>query len=57
MTPAAASCAGYPIILVDDEASAYTVPVVDGAVATRPWLRFMLKPLDYDVLHALIHDL
>ena len=37
--------------------SAYTVPVVDGAVATRPWLRFMLKPLDYDVLHALIHAL
>jgi DNA-binding NtrC family response regulator len=37
--------------------SAYTVPVVDGAVAMRPWLRFMLKPLDYDVLHALIHDL
>jgi DNA-binding NtrC family response regulator len=37
--------------------SAYTVPAVDGAVVTRPWLRFMLKPLDYDVLHALIHDL
>ena len=37
--------------------SAYTVPAVDGAVATRPWLRFMLKPLDYDVLHTLIHDL
>ena len=37
--------------------SAYTVPVVDGAVATRPWLRFMLNPLDYDALHALIHDL
>ncbi len=37
--------------------SAYTIPAVDGAVATRPWLRFMSKPLDYDVLHALIHDL
>jgi DNA-binding NtrC family response regulator len=37
--------------------SAYTMPVVDGAVATRPWLRFMSKPLDYDVLHVLIHNL
>jgi DNA-binding NtrC family response regulator len=37
--------------------SAYTVPAVDGAVATRPWLRFVMKPLDYDVLHALIHAL
>jgi len=37
--------------------SAYTVPAIDGTVATRPWLRFMSKPLDYDVLHTLIHDL
>jgi DNA-binding NtrC family response regulator len=37
--------------------SAYTIPAVDGAVATRPWLRFVMKPLDYDVLHALIHAL
>ena len=35
--------------------SAYNVPVVDGSVAARPWLRFASKPIDYDALHELIH--
>jgi two-component system C4-dicarboxylate transport response regulator DctD len=37
--------------------SAYAVPAVDGAVATRPWLRFVSKPVDYERLHQLIHEL
>ncbi len=37
--------------------SAYAVPVVAGAVATRPWLRFVSKPADYEALHQLLHDL
>ena len=36
--------------------SAYTIPTLVG-VNVRPWLRFVAKPLDYDVLHALLHDL
>ncbi len=35
--------------------SAYTIPVVDGAVASRPWLQFVSKPVDYDALHRLLH--
>jgi DNA-binding NtrC family response regulator len=41
---------GHAILL-----SAYTIPAVDGAVAARPWLRFVSKPVDYETLHALIH--
>jgi len=26
-------------------------------VAARPWLRFLSKPVDYELLHALIHQL
>jgi CheY-like chemotaxis protein len=37
--------------------SAYTIAAVDGAVAIRPWLRFVSKPVDYETLHALIHQL
>jgi len=37
--------------------SAYTIPAVDGAVAARPWLRFVSKPVDYETIHALIHEL
>ena len=36
--------------------SAYTVPAVDAQWRRAPWLRFMSKPLGFDVLHALIHD-
>ena len=43
---------GHAILL-----SAYTIPTVAGAVAARPWLRFMSKPVDYETLHALIHQL
>ena len=43
---------GHAILL-----SAYTIPAVDGAVAARPWLRFVSKPVDYETLHALIHQL
>ncbi len=43
---------GHVILL-----SAYAVPVVDGAVSTRSWLRFVSKPADYEALHQLIHEL
>jgi DNA-binding NarL/FixJ family response regulator len=43
---------GHAILL-----SAYTIPAVDGAVAARPWLRFVSKPVDYETLHELIHEL
>ncbi len=43
---------GHAILL-----SAYAVPVVDGTVSTRPWLRFVSKPADYQALHQLIHEL
>jgi CheY-like chemotaxis protein len=42
---------GHAILL-----SAYTIPAIDGAVRTRPWLRFVSKPVDYETLHALIHQ-
>lgn len=42
---------GHVILL-----SAYAVPVVDGAVSTRSWLRFVSKPTDYQALHELIHE-
>lgn len=35
--------------------SAYAIPVVDGAVSTKPWLRFVSKPVDYQTLHQLMH--
>ncbi len=40
---------GHAILL-----SAYAV---DGPVAARPWLRFLSKPVDYPILHQLIHAL
>lgn len=43
---------GHAILL-----STYAIPVVDGAVVARPWLRFVPKPVDYEMLHQLIHGL
>jgi DNA-binding NtrC family response regulator len=37
--------------------SAYAIPAIDGAVVARPWLRFVSKPVDYETLHELIHEL
>lgn len=36
--------------------SACAIPAIDGAVTARPWLRFVSKPVDYETLHALIHQ-
>lgn len=38
---------GHAILL-----SAYAV---EGALAARPWLRFVSKPIDYETLHRLVH--
>ncbi len=34
--------------------SAYAV---ESAVAARSWLRFVAKPIDYETLHRLLHEL
>lgn len=35
--------------------SGYSDGAIDPAIAARPWLRFMPKPVDYNELHAMIH--
>jgi DNA-binding NtrC family response regulator len=41
-----------PVILV----TAYRTHSLDAQVRARPFLRLVQKPIDYAVLHALIHD-
>jgi DNA-binding NtrC family response regulator len=41
-----------PVILV----TAYRTESLDAQVLDRPFLRLVQKPVDYAVLHALIHD-
>jgi len=43
---------GHAILL-----SGYAVQTIAGAVASRPWLRFAPKPVAYNTLHQLIHEL
>ena len=41
-----------PVILV----TAYRTQPLDAQVRNRPYLRLVQKPIDYVVVHALIHD-
>ena len=41
-----------PVILV----TAYRTHSLDAQVLDRPFLRLVQKPVDYTVLHAMIHD-
>jgi two-component system nitrogen regulation response regulator GlnG len=41
-----------PVILI----TAYRTQSLEAQALDRPFLRLMSKPIDYEVLHALIHD-
>jgi DNA-binding NtrC family response regulator len=41
-----------PVLLV----TAYRTQSLDLQVRVRPFLRLVQKPIDYEVLHALLHD-
>jgi DNA-binding NtrC family response regulator len=36
--------------------SGHTAPALAAALAVRPWLRFASKAIEYDPLHAILHE-
>jgi DNA-binding NtrC family response regulator len=44
---------GVPVLLV----TAYRTPSLEAQVNDRPYLRLFSKPVDYDAIHSLIHEL
>lgn len=45
--------AEIPVLLV----TAYRTQSLEGQARDRPYLRILQKPVDYDAIHALIHEL